>query len=69
MFLVDDAAGRRPVIRGRIDLGSARISGRLLIRNATVEARADVPAGGIYTGLDGSRHSDSSAPGCRSAPR
>jgi hypothetical protein len=50
VFLVDDGAGRRPVIRGRIDMGSNRISGRFLMRNATVEARAGVPAGSVYTG-------------------
>ena len=48
VFLIEDTSGRRPVIRGRFDLGSARVSGRLLIRNATIEARADVPAGSIY---------------------
>ncbi len=48
VFLIEDLAGRRPVIRGRLDMGSARISGRFLIRNATVEARADAPAGSIY---------------------
>ncbi len=48
VFLIEDTSGRRPVIHGRFDLGSARVSGRLLIRNATIEARADVPAGSIY---------------------
>ena len=48
VFLIEDLAGRRPVIRGRFDLGSARISGRLLIHNATVEARVDAPTGSIY---------------------
>ena len=48
VFLIDDAAGRRPVIRGRFDMASARISGRILIRNATVEAPADMPTGSIY---------------------
>ena len=48
VFLIDDPAGRGPVIRGRIDMGSTHISGRFQIRNATVEARADGPAGSIY---------------------
>jgi hypothetical protein len=48
VFLIEDTSGRRPVIRGRFDLGSARVSGRLLIRNATIETRDDVPAGSIY---------------------
>lgn len=37
MFLIDDQTGRRPLIRGRIDMGNARVSGQLLIRNATFE--------------------------------
>jgi hypothetical protein len=48
VFLIEDPAGRRPVIRGRLDMGSARISGRFLIRNATIEARAGVTPGSIY---------------------
>ena len=39
VFLIEDPDGRRAHIRGRIDMGSARISGRFLVRNATVEAR------------------------------
>jgi hypothetical protein len=49
VFLIDDQDGRRPVIRGRIDLGSARISGQLLIRNATLEGSLTAPTGGAYT--------------------
>ena len=45
MFLIEDPAGRRPVIRGRIDMGSTRISGRFVIRNATIDARPGTPAG------------------------
>ncbi|MEV6864910.1 hypothetical protein AB0M44_28370 [Streptosporangium subroseum] len=37
VFLIDDQTGRRPLIRGRVDLGNARISGQLLIRAATFE--------------------------------
>jgi hypothetical protein len=48
VFLTEDPAGRRPVIRGGFDMGSARISGRFLIRNATIEAHPDVRAGSIY---------------------
>jgi hypothetical protein len=48
VFLIEDSAGRRPVIRGRFDLGSARISGRFLIRNATLEIPPDRPTGSIY---------------------
>ncbi|HTP14335.1 MAG TPA: hypothetical protein VLW44_08480 [Streptosporangiaceae bacterium] len=48
VFLIEDPGGRRPVIRGRVGLGSARISGRFLIRNATLEARTDLPTGSIY---------------------
>jgi hypothetical protein len=48
VFLIDDLAGLRPVIRGRFDLASARIFGRFLIRNATIEARLDTPKGSIH---------------------
>jgi hypothetical protein len=48
VFLIDDAAGHRPHISGRFDLGSATISGRLLIRNATIEVRSDAPKGSGY---------------------
>ena len=36
VLLVDDAHGRRPVIRGGIDLRSTRVSGQLHIRNASL---------------------------------
>jgi hypothetical protein len=49
VFLIDDPGGRRPVIRGRIDMGSTHISGRFQIRDATLEARVGGPAGSIYT--------------------
>jgi hypothetical protein len=39
VFLISDQTGRRPVIRGRIDMGLTRISGQLLIRDAIVEDR------------------------------
>jgi hypothetical protein len=48
VFLIDDSAGRRPMICGRLDMGSSRISGRLLIRNATIVGRPDRSAGRIY---------------------
>jgi hypothetical protein len=48
VFLIEDSAGRRPVIRGRFESGSARISGRFLIRNATLAVPADRPTGSIY---------------------
>ena len=48
VFLIEDPAGRRAHIRGRIDMGSARISGRFLVRNATVEARVGAPEGRHY---------------------
>ncbi|MFI6596418.1 hypothetical protein ACIBHX_09220 [Nonomuraea sp. NPDC050536] len=44
MFLIDDQTGRRPLIRGRIDLGNARISGQFLIRNTTFEPTEAVKA-------------------------
>src|SRR5437763_1187413 len=48
LFVIEDPAGRRPVIRGRFDLGSGRIAGRFVVRNATLEALAGGPAGSIY---------------------
>jgi uncharacterized protein YjbI with pentapeptide repeats len=48
VFLIEDPAGRRAVVRGRFDAGSARIAGRFVIRNATLEALDDVPSGSIY---------------------
>jgi hypothetical protein len=48
MFLIEDPTGRRPVVRGRIGMGSTRIAGRLHIRNATIEAHPDGPRESIY---------------------
>ena len=39
----------RDVIEGRIDLGSTRIAGQLLIRDATLKAPGITPAGGGYS--------------------
>ena len=44
LFIVDGPGGRRPVIRGRVDIGSAHISGQFLFRNATLEESAGMPA-------------------------
>jgi hypothetical protein len=49
VFLIDDPAGRRPLIRGRIDMGQARIGGQFLVRNASLEARAGTPVGSAYS--------------------
>src|SRR5262249_9276760 len=50
VFLIDDPFGRRPFIRGRIDMGQARIGGQFLIRNATLEApSAGAPVGSVYS--------------------
>jgi len=49
VFLIDDPAGRRPVIRGRLDMGRVRIGGQFLIRNATLEARHAVVVGSAYS--------------------
>jgi hypothetical protein len=48
VFLIEDPSGRHPKIQGRITMASARISARLLIRNATMEAPADEQKGSIY---------------------
>ena len=49
VFLIDDPSGRRPVIRGRIDMGRARIGGQFLVRNATLEATGGVPVASAYS--------------------
>jgi hypothetical protein len=43
LFIVD-GGGRRPVIRGRVDIGSAHIDGQFLFRNATLEGSPSLPA-------------------------
>jgi hypothetical protein len=48
VFLLDDAAGRRPLVRGRLDMASTRIAGRFLIRNATIELHPGRSAGSFY---------------------
>ena len=48
VFLIEDTSGRRPLIRGRIDMSSARIGGQFLIRNATIEEPRVTPAGSGY---------------------
>lgn len=49
VFLIDDPSGRRPLIRGRVDMGRARVGGQFLIRNATLEATSGVPVGSAYS--------------------
>jgi hypothetical protein len=49
VFLIDDSSGRRPLIRGRVDMGRARIGGQFLIRNATLEATKGIPVGSAYS--------------------
>lgn len=49
VFLIDAPSGRRPLIRGRIDMGQARIGGQFLVRNASLEARAGAPVGSAYS--------------------
>lgn len=49
VFLIDDQTGRRPLIRGRVDLGNARVSGQFLIRNATFEPTEAVRRAGYST--------------------
>jgi hypothetical protein len=43
MFVIDDSSGRRPFIRGRIDLGGTRVAGQVFIRNATLQEQGSVP--------------------------
>ncbi len=48
VFLTEDRAGHRPLIRGRLDMASTRISGRFLVHNATIEVRPDQVAGSVH---------------------
>jgi len=43
MFLIESSAERRLEIRGGVAMGSVRIAGRLLVRNATIDSPADAP--------------------------
>jgi hypothetical protein len=43
MFLIESSAERRPEIHGGVAMGSVRIAGRLLVRNAIIEPPADAP--------------------------
>jgi hypothetical protein len=49
VFLIDDASHRRLVIHGRLDMGSARIQGQLLVRNATIKEPPSGPVGSGYS--------------------
>jgi hypothetical protein len=49
IFLIAEAGGRRSAIHGRLDMGSARVSGQFLIRDATVTAPAATPAKSGYS--------------------
>ena len=48
VFLVEDMTGRRPVIHGRLDMGSTRIGGQFLIRDAIIKESAATPAARRY---------------------
>ena len=48
MFVIEDPMGRGPEIRGRMGMASMRIGGRLLFRNATIQAHTEVPKDSIY---------------------
>jgi hypothetical protein len=49
VFLIGHKPSRRPVIEGRIDMGSTRIAGQLLIRDAKLVGRSAVPADSAYS--------------------
>jgi hypothetical protein len=48
VFLISSPAGRQPVIEGRVDIGSAKISGQFLVRDASINGHASVPSGSAY---------------------
>jgi hypothetical protein len=49
LYLIADRAGRRANVRGRIDMGSARIAGHFIIRDATITAGTVPPSGSYYS--------------------
>lgn len=49
LFVVDDDAGRRPELRGRVDMGGVRIGGQFLVRNTIIEQAGTVPVGSAYS--------------------
>lgn len=49
MFVIENIAGRAPVINGRIHMGRARIGGQLLIRNAVLTSQGAMPVGTSYS--------------------
>ena len=48
VFLIDDLAGRKPEIRGRVTMASTQLAGRFIIRNAIIQAGAAGQTGSIY---------------------
>ncbi len=48
VFLIDDLAGRKPEIRGRVTMASTQLAGRFIIRNAIIRADAASQTGSIY---------------------
>jgi hypothetical protein len=48
VFLIDDLAGRKPEIRGRVTMASTQLAGRFIIRNAIIQADAASQTGSIY---------------------
>lgn len=48
VFLIDDLAGRKPEILGRLTMASAQLAGRFIIRNAVILADAGTQTGSNY---------------------
>jgi hypothetical protein len=49
LFVIPDRDGRRPAIDGRVDMGSTRISGQLLIRGAVIKESGGTPVDSGYS--------------------
>lgn len=49
LFIIADRGGKRPSIHGRVDMGSMRISGQLLIRGAAIEESSGTPVDSGYS--------------------
>jgi hypothetical protein len=48
LFLIPDPSGRTPVIKGRVDLGSARIGGQFLMRRTEITEARTLPTRSGY---------------------
>jgi len=49
LFLIADITGRRPSIKGRIDMDNARVAGQILVRGVIIRAADRIPTDSRYS--------------------